>query len=67
MTIRTNGHIIGGMSDGMTEWGKVEGTLSNQTDLQAELNAKLDESKIQVVTALPENPTPGVFYFVVES
>lgn len=47
----------------------VGNTVRNQTEIDVgaiteTLNNKLDKSDIQVVSALPENPQTGVFYFV---
>lgn len=36
-------------------------------EIMTDLNGKADAANFQVVTALPANPTPGVFYFVKES
>ena len=40
--------------------------ISNITDLQSELDAKLDTNKIVVVTQLPESPDQDTFYFIEE-
>lgn len=42
--IATNNYdfVVGGGGGGSTDWGDIGGTLSNQTDLQNALNAKLD-------------------------
>lgn len=56
MTIRTNGQIIGGTSGGITEWGKVKGTLSDQTDLQDALDNKLSTTAItNCITEIPQD------------
>ena len=38
---------------GSTDWGDINGTLSNQTDLQSALNSKVDDS--QLLTNVPAN------------
>ena len=47
--------------------GKATTSLNNLTsDGQALFNAKLNADKLKVVTALPSNPDPSVFYFIPE-
>jgi hypothetical protein len=46
----SNNLIISGITDTGAVWGNITGTLSNQTDLQNALNAKLDESDFNFYT-----------------
>lgn len=51
---------------GATSWGGINGNLFNQVDLQNALNAKVDNSKMQVVNELPANPDADTFYFITD-
>ncbi len=42
-------------SDSTTSWGDIDGTLSTQPDLQAALDAKLDDSQLDTDTTLAAN------------
>lgn len=50
-------------------WGTMLGTLSDQTDLQLELDDKLDKSteiqSLQGVSALPGTPAAKTIYFII--
>ena len=49
-------------SGGSSEWGKITGTLSNQTDLQTALNGKIagdGVTKITVSASAPISPSAG--------
>ncbi len=47
--------ITGGSSSGGGTWGSITGTLSSQTDLQAALDAKLDDSQLDTDNTLAAN------------
>ena len=50
------------------KWGSVIGDISNQTDLQAALDNKLDKTteiqNLEAVAALPAIPDPDTIYFI---
>lgn len=49
-------YVISNGADGSTEWGGITGTLSNQTDLQTDLNEKVNKSDM-VEFEMVEVPT----------
>jgi len=48
----TGAQIIAGASGGGAVWGGITGTLSTQTDLQTELNAKQNKTVLQSITGV---------------
>ena len=58
----TGAQIIAGASGGSATWGAITGTLSSQTDLQTELNAKQNKTVLQSIasTSIVTNNTSEV-------
>jgi len=56
------------LAGGSPAWGSISGTVSNQTDLQTELDATLKKTaeitNLEVVAALPGTPDPTTLYFI---